>query len=152
MIKRTQAFKTSLIHYTCQLYFWCTDTQIFCLWLWNILKSINVFVVLIYSSFATVKPRFTTAKLKIQYSYIHSNAILTIKNVFLHILSCLFLNIYGNKSDVLLEVNYPLANEVAKGYSNASTRPSFYLSFRNSLVNTLESTSFNGFWPNLVHT
>jgi hypothetical protein len=25
-------------------------------------------------------------------------------------------------------------------------------SFRNILVNTLESTSFNGFWPNLVHT
>jgi len=36
---------------------------------------------------------------------------------------------------------YPLANEVAKGYSNASFRPSF----RNILVNTLESTSFNGF-------
>jgi hypothetical protein len=29
-----------------------------------------------------------------------------------------------------------------------SVRPSF----RNILVNTLESTSFNGFWPNLVHT
>jgi len=43
---------------------------------------------------------------------------------------------------------YPLANEVAKGYSNATVRPSF----RNILVNTLESTSFNGFWPNLVHT
>ena len=25
-------------------------------------------------------------------------------------------------------------------------------SFRNILVDTLESTSFNGFWPNLVHT
>jgi hypothetical protein len=36
---------------------------------------------------------------------------------------------------------YPLANEVAKGYSNAIVRPSF----RNILVNTLESTSFNGF-------
>ena len=43
---------------------------------------------------------------------------------------------------------YPLANEVAMGYSNATIRPSF----RNILVNTLESTSFNGFWPNLVHT
>ena len=43
---------------------------------------------------------------------------------------------------------YPLANEVAKGYSNATVR----LSFRNILVNTLESTPFNGFWPNLVHT
>jgi hypothetical protein len=31
--------------------------------------------------------------------------------------------------------------------SNATVRPSF----RNILVNTLESTSFNGFWPNLVH-
>jgi hypothetical protein len=42
----------------------------------------------------------------------------------------------------------PLANEVAKGYhSNATVRPSFH----NILVNTLESTSFNGFWPNLVH-
>ena len=36
---------------------------------------------------------------------------------------------------------YPLANEVAKGYSNATVRPSF----RSILVNTLESTSFNGF-------
>jgi hypothetical protein len=43
---------------------------------------------------------------------------------------------------------YPLANEVVKGYSNATFRPSFH----NILVNTLESTSFNGFWPNLVHT
>jgi hypothetical protein len=55
---------------------------------------------------------------------------------------------------------YPLANEVAKGYSNAtvcpsvrpSVRPSVLPSFRNILVNTLESTFFNGFWPNLVHT
>ena len=36
---------------------------------------------------------------------------------------------------------YPLANEVAKGYSNATIIPSF----RNTFVNTLESTSFNGF-------
>ena len=34
---------------------------------------------------------------------------------------------------------YPLANEVVKGYSNATVR----LSFRNILVNTLELTSFN---------
>ena len=64
---------------------------------------------------------------------------------------------------------YPLASEVAKGYSNAtvrpSVRPSFHPSFRpsvllsfrpsvlpsicpsfrNILVNTLGSTSFNGF-------
>ena len=40
-----------------------------------------------------------------------------------------------------LWIYYPLANEVAKGYSNATVRPSF----RNILVNTLESTSFNGF-------
>ena len=46
------------------------------------------------------------------------------------------------------KVNYPPANEVAKGYSNATVRPSF----RNIHVNTLESTSFNGFWPDLVHT
>ena len=36
---------------------------------------------------------------------------------------------------------YPLDNKVAKGYSNATVRPSF----RNILVNTLESTSFNEF-------
>ena len=42
---------------------------------------------------------------------------------------------------------YPLVNEVAKGYSNATIT-----SFCNILVNTLESTSFNGFSPNLVHT
>ena len=36
---------------------------------------------------------------------------------------------------------YPLANEVAMGYSNTTDRPSF----RNILVYTLESTSFNGF-------
>ena len=29
--------------------------------------------------------------------------------------------------------------------------PSVRQSFRNILVNTLESTSFNGFWPNWVH-
>ena len=33
-----------------------------------------------------------------------------------------------------------------------SSHPSFLPSFRKILVNTLESTSFNGFWPNLVHT
>jgi hypothetical protein len=32
--------------------------------------------------------------------------------------------------------------EVAKGYSNATVRPSVRPSFRNILVNTLESTSF----------
>ena len=33
------------------------------------------------------------------------------------------------------------------------TLPSVFLpSFRNILVNTPESTSFNGFWPNLVNT
>jgi hypothetical protein len=49
-------------------------------------------------------------------------------------------------SDLVKEfgIYYPLANELAKGYSNAT--------FRNILVNTLESTSFNGFWPHLVHT
>ena len=45
-----------------------------------------------------------------------------------------------------LKVNYPLANEVARGYSNATIRPSVTI-----LVNTLGSTSFNGFWPSLVH-
>jgi hypothetical protein len=28
----------------------------------------------------------------------------------------------------------------------------YHPSFRDIIVNTLESTSFNGFWPNLVHT
>ena len=32
------------------------------------------------------------------------------------------------------------------------TLPSVRPPFCNILVNTLESTSFNGFWPNLVHT
>ena len=45
-----------------------------------------------------------------------------------------------------MQVFHPLANEVAKGYSNATVRPSFRpffrASFRNILVNTLESTSF----------
>jgi hypothetical protein len=44
---------------------------------------------------------------------------------------------------------YPLASEVVKGYSNATVRPSVIPSlrpsFRNILVNTLESASFNGF-------
>ena len=39
---------------------------------------------------------------------------------------------------------YPLANEVAKGYSKATVR-SFRLSFCSILMNTLGSTSFNGF-------
>jgi hypothetical protein len=45
------------------------------------------------------------------------------------------------KTTLLFRPYYPLANEVAKGYSNATVRRSF----RNILVNTLESTSFNGF-------
>ena len=40
---------------------------------------------------------------------------------------------------------YPLANKVAKGYSNATVRPSVRPSFRNIVVNTVESTSFDGF-------
>ena len=39
---------------------------------------------------------------------------------------------------------YPLANEGVKGYSNATVRPSFRPSV-TILVNTLGSTSFNGF-------
>jgi hypothetical protein len=61
-----------------------------------------------------------------------------------------------NQLNNLQNVFYPLTNEVAKGYRNAtvcpSFCPSFRPSFRNILVTTLESTSFNGFWPNLVHT
>jgi hypothetical protein len=48
-------------------------------------------------------------------------------------------------------VFYHLANEVAKGYSNATVHPSFLPFFRNIFLNAIESTSFNGFWPNLVH-
>jgi hypothetical protein len=48
-----------------------------------------------------------------------------------------------------MHVFHPLTNEVAKGYSNATVRPSFRPFFRESfrkiLVNTLESTSFNGY-------
>ena len=40
--------------------------------------------------------------------------------------------------------NYPLANEVARGYSNATVRPSFRTSV-TILMNTLGSTSFNEF-------
>jgi hypothetical protein len=47
----------------------------------------------------------------------------------------------------IVKTYYPLVNEVAKGYSNPSVRPSF----RNILVNTLGSKSFNGFCPSLVH-
>jgi hypothetical protein len=98
-----------------------------------------------------------------------------------------------NIFNCLLLLYYPLANEVAKGYSNATVRPSFRPShpcehsrinilqwiltklgtyvvlkkiwnpidfqghrvkflLHNILVNTLESTSFNGFWLNLVYT
>jgi hypothetical protein len=42
---------------------------------------------------------------------------------------------------VVIYAIYSLANEVAKGYSNTTVRPSL----SNILVNTLESTSFNGF-------
>jgi hypothetical protein len=57
--------------------------------------------------------------------------------------------------DNINNFNYPLANEVAKGYSNVTVRPSFRPSvrpsFRNIRVNTLGSTSFNGFGPHFVH-
>ena len=69
----------------------------------------------------------------------------------IYILCCLYIlnNFQGQFFVRKLEsIFYPLVNEVAKGYSNATVR----LSFRNILVNTLESTSFNGFWLNLVHT
>ena len=49
---------------------------------------------------------------------------------------------------ILYLVCYPLANEVMKGYSNATVCPSI----TSLIVTILESTSFNGFWPNLVHT
>jgi len=42
-----------------------------------------------------------------------------------------------------ISLYYPLANEVAKGYNKATVRPSVRPSFRNILVDTLESTSFN---------
>jgi len=45
----------------------------------------------------------------------------------------------------MLILYYPFTNEVAKGYSNATFRPSVHPSFRNILVNTLESTSFKDF-------
>jgi hypothetical protein len=74
-------------------------------------------------------------------------------------MSLLWHNIFciTKTSDAKLAFHYyPLTNEVAKGYSNATFHLSFLLSvrpsFRNIFVNTLESTSFNGFWPNLVHT
>jgi hypothetical protein len=71
----------------------------------------------------------------------------------------------GQRVNIMIyrTVYYPLANEVVKGYSNATIRPSFRPSFRNILVigqrsrspgqifttnilvNTLESTSFNVF-------
>ena len=51
-----------------------------------------------------------------------------------------------------LKFYYPLANEVAMEYSNATVCSSVRPSFRSILVKTLESTSFNGFGPNLVHT
>jgi hypothetical protein len=41
------------------------------------------------------------------------------------------------------EYYYPLANEVAKGYSNATVRPSVFPSVHHILVNTLGSTSFH---------
>ena len=47
----------------------------------------------------------------------------------------------GTRHQLFSHANYPLANEVAKGYSNATVRPSV----RHILVNTLGSTSFNGF-------
>jgi hypothetical protein len=56
------------------------------------------------------------------------------------------------KLELDLNNYYPLANEVAKGYNNATVCPFFRQSFRNILVNTLESTSFNRFLPILAHT
>ena len=64
-------------------------------------------------------------KLNLEYQHVQTQVLLII--VFVHIIC------------------YPLANEVAMGYSNAIVRPSFCLSVRNIFVNTLESTSFNGF-------
>ena len=58
-------------------------------------------------------------------------------------LAHLNLTIYRMYQDKLAHLNLTLLSprQVAKGYSNATVHPSF----RNILVNTLESTSFNGF-------
>ena len=56
------------------------------------------------------------------------------------------------KLELDLNNYYPLVNEIAKGYNNATVRPFFRPYFRNILVNTLESTSFNRFLPILGHT
>jgi hypothetical protein len=60
--------------------------------------------------------------------------LISVKLVYEEVLVDLLQSYYASAGIALY---YPLANEVAKGYSNASVR--------NILVNTLESTSFNGF-------
>ena len=73
-------------------------------------------------------------------------------HVILIVLSYTFSNVYfpgvheiaygfGGPSEKNVSPHYPLANEVAKGYSNATIFPSVC----HILVNTLGSTSFNGF-------
>ena len=49
--------------------------------------------------FATVKPRFTSAKIKIQYNYLISNAILNIK-----MYSCISLGLQITQSKILCNV------------------------------------------------
>ena len=55
------------------------------------------------------------------------------KNVYLYFAVGLFLNKKTRIIDVLGVIFYPLANEVARGYSNATVRPSVLPSVRPSV-------------------
>ena len=55
----------------------------------------------------------------------------------------IIIKLYPSIYKSLLGISSP-----TKLWSDIVTLPSF----RNSLVNTIESTPFNGFWPNLVHS
>ena len=59
----------------------------------------------------------------------------TLQITYFFFIFCIFNHI------IFSDIYYLLANEVAKRYSNTTVRPSF----RSIFVNTLESTSFNGF-------
>ena len=60
------------------------------------------------------------------------------KNVRSNISCNLLLSKYERNYNNALFIYYPLANEVAKGYSNATVRPSFRIILVNTIINILQ--------------
>jgi hypothetical protein len=90
------------------------------------------------------------------FSYTHKININDQLSLFILCMEDISVNIWTkhlryNHQDEVLQI-YTELSWSTKLRRDIVTLPSVRPSFCNILVNTLESASFNGFWPNLVHT